>query len=225
MIADIIIFLLIALFAVIGFRRGLARTFMNIIGIVVTCAISYYLADFLAEALFTSFIRPQVLSELEASINTSGINQTLQNSFSALPDWLMSVTGFVLSLFGVSSQSLVNSFSENTVNATVTAQSITDNLIAPVITAIFSTVITILLFFIVLFIVKKIIKLILKIFEAPVIKQLNRFLGGILGVIEGIIVVFIAVNIFSAVLLAANPQVLSLDYIDGVIFNFIRITG
>lgn len=225
MIADIIIILLIILFAVIGFRRGLARTFLNIIGIVITCAISYYVADFLADALFTAFIRPQVLSELEQSILTTGINETIQNSFAALPEWLMSVTAFILSLFGASSDSLINTFAQDSSGASVTAQMITDDLIAPVVTTIFSALITVLLFFLVLFAVKKLIKLVLKIFEAPVIKQLNRFLGGILGVVEGIIVVWIAVNIFSGILLAANSQFLSSDAINGVLFGFLRITG
>ena len=155
-------------------------------------------------------------------IDTQGINSAIANSFSALPNWVMGMLGFFLSIFGLDSSVYTNDFQvPNSAAAAVSAS--VENLIQPVITGMFRLVIGVVISIIIFIIIKILVKKLARVFKIPVVKQINKLLGGVLGLAEAAILVFFAVNIFSGVLEFSNPEMLNNPMISGAVFKFFSV--
>ena len=108
MVADIIIIAVFALLFFIDFKRGIAITILNVAGLALTGFLAYHISNFLASWVYTAFVQQTLTANLQQMIDTQGINSAIANSFSALPNWVMGMLGFFLSIFGLDSSGGVN---------------------------------------------------------------------------------------------------------------------
>ena len=222
MIADIIIIAIFALLFMIDFKRGIAITILNIAGVALTGFLAYHISAFLASWVYTAFVQQTLTTNLQQMIDTQGINSAIANSFSALPNWVMGMLGFFLSIFGLDSSVYTNDFQVPNSAATAVSTSV-ENLIQPVITGMFRLVIGVVISIIIFIIIKILVKKLARVFKIPVVKQINKLLGGVLGLAEAAILVFFAVNIFSGVLEFSNPEMLNNPMISGAVFKFFSV--
>lgn len=222
MVADIIIIAVFALLFFIDFKRGIAITILNIAGVALTGFLAYHISNFLASWVYTAFVQQTLTTNLQQMIDTQGINSAIANSFSALPNWVMGMLGFFLSIFGLDSSVYTNDFQVPNSAATAVSTSV-ENLIQPVITGMFRLVIGVVISIIIFIIIKILVKKLARVFKIPVVKQINKLLGGVLGLAEAAILVFFAVNIFSGVLEFSNPEMLNNPMISGAVFKFFSI--
>lgn len=222
MVADIIIIAVFALLFFIDFKRGIAITILNVAGLALTGFLAYHISNFLASWVYTAFVQQTLTTNLQQMIDTQGINSAIANSFSALPNWVMGMLGFFLSIFGLDSSVYTNDFQvPNSAAASVSAS--VENLIQPVITGMFRLVIGAVLSIIIFIIIKILVKKLARVFKIPVVKQINELLGGVLGLAEAAILVFFVVNIFSGVLEFSNPEMLNNPMISGAVFKFFSV--
>ena len=222
MVADIIIIAVFALLFFIDFKRGIAITILNVAGLALTGFLAYHISNFLASWVYTAFVQQTLTTNLQQMIDTQGINSAIANSFSALPNWVMGMLGFFLSIFGLDSSVYTNDFQVPNSAATAVSTSV-ENLIQPVITGMFRLVIGAVLSIIIFIIIKILVKKLARVFKIPVVKQINELLGGVLGLAEAAILVFFAVNIFSGVLEFSNPEMLNNPMISGAVFKFFSV--
>lgn len=222
MVADIIIIAVFALLFFIDFKRGIAITILNVAGVALTGFLAYHISNFLASWVYTAFVQQTLTTNLQQMIDTQGINSAIANSFSALPNWVMGMLGFFLSIFGLDSSVYTNDFQVPNSAATAVSTSV-ENLIQPVITGMFRLVIGVVISIIIFIIIKILIKKLARVFKIPVVKQINELLGGVLGLAEAAILVFFAVNIFSGVLEFSNPEMLNNPMISGAVFKFFSV--
>lgn len=222
MVADIIIIAVFALLFFIDFKRGIAITILNVAGVALTGFLAYHISNFLASWVYTAFVQQTLTTNLQQMIDTQGINSAIANSFSALPNWVMGMLGFFLSIFGLDSSVYTNDFQVPNSAATAVSTSV-ENLIQPVITGMFRLVIGVVISIIIFIIIKILVKKLVRVFKIPVVKQINKLLGGVLGLAEAAILVFFAVNIFSGVLEFSNPEMLNNPMISGAVFKFFSI--
>lgn len=222
MVADIIIIAVFALLFFIDFKRGIAITILNVAGLALTGFLAYHISNFLASWVYTAFVQQTLTTNLQQMIDTQGINSAIANSFSALPNWVMGMLGFFLSIFGLDSSVYTNDFQVPNSAATAVSTSV-ENLIQPVITGMFRLVIGVVLSIIIFIIIKILVKKLARVFKIPVVKQINKLLGGVLGLAEAAILVFFAVNIFSGVLEFSNPEMLNNPMISGAVFKFFSV--
>ena len=222
MVADIIIIAVFALLFFIDFKRGIAITILNVAGVALTGFLAYHISNFLASWVYTAFVQQTLTTNLQQMIDTQGINSDIKNSFSALPNWVMGMLGFFLSIFGLDSSVYTNDFQVPNSAATSVSTSV-ENLIQPVITGMFRLVIGAVLSIIIFIIIKILVKKLAIVFKIPVVKQINKLLGGVLGLAEAAILVFFAVNIFSGVLEFSNPEMLNNPMISGAVFKFFSV--
>lgn len=222
MVADIIIIAVFALLFFIDFKRGIAITILNVAGVALTGFLAYHISNFLASWVYTAFVQQTLTTNLQQMIDTQGINSAIANSFSALPNWVMGMLGFFLSIFGLDSSVYTNDFQVPNSAATAVSTSV-ENLIQPVITGMFRLVIGVVISIIIFIIIKILVKKLAKVFKIPVVKQINKLLGGVLGLAEAAILVFFAVNIFSGVLEFSNPEMLNNPMISGAVFKFFSV--
>ena len=222
MVADIIIIAVFALLFFIDFKRGIAITILNVAGVALTGFLAYHISNFLASWVYTAFVQQTLTTNLQQMIDTQGINSAIANSFSALPNWVMGMLGFFLSIFGLDSSVYTNNFQVSNSAAAAVSTSV-ENLIQPVITGMFRLVIGAVLSIIIFIIIKILVKKLAIVFKIPVVKQINKLLGGVLGLAEAAILVFFAVNIFSGVLEFSNPEMLNNPMISGAVFKFFSV--
>lgn len=222
MVADIIIIAVFALLFFIDFKRGIAITILNVAGVALTGFLAYHISNFLASWVYTAFVQQTLTTNLQQMIDTQGINSAIANSFSALPNWVMGMLGFFLSIFGLDSSVYTNDFQVPNSAAAAVSTSV-ENLIQPVITGMFRLVIGVVISIIIFIIIKILVKKLARVFKIPVVKQINKLLGGVLGLAEAAILVFFAVNIFSGVLEFSNPEMLNNPMISGTIFKFFSV--
>lgn len=222
MVADIIIIAVFALLFFIDFKRGIAITILNVAGVALTGFLAYHISNFLASWVYTAFVQQTLTTNLQQMIDTQGINSAIANSFSALPNWVMRMLGFFLSIFGLDSSVYTNDFQVSNSAATAVSASV-ENLIQPVITGMFRLVIGVVISIIIFIIIKILVKKLARVFKIPVVKQINKLLGGVLGLAEAAILVFFAVNIFSGVLEFSNPEMLNNPMISGAVFKFFSV--
>lgn len=222
MVADIIIIAVFALLFFIDFKRGIAITILNVAGVALTGFLAYHISNFLASWVYTAFVQQTLTTNLQQMIDTQGINSAIANSFSALPNWVMGMLGFFLSIFGLDSSVYTNDFQVPNAAAAAVSTSV-ENLIQPVITGMFRLVIGAVLSIIIFIIIKILVKKLAIVFKIPVVKQINKLLGGVLGLAEAAILVFFAVNIFSGVLEFSNPEMLNNPMISGAVFKFFSV--
>jgi len=222
LVADIIIIAVFALLFFIDFKRGIAITILNVAGVALTGFLAYHISNFLASWVYTAFVQQTLTTNLQQMIDTQGINSAIANSFSALPNWVMGMLGFFLSIFGLDSSVYTNDFQvPNSAVASVSTS--VENLIQPVITGMFRLVIGAVLSIIIFIIIKILVKKLAIVFKIPVVKQINKLLGGVLGLAEAAILVFFVVNIFSGVLEFSNPEMLNNPMISGAVFKFFSV--
>jgi uncharacterized membrane protein required for colicin V production len=222
LVADIIIIAVFALLFFIDFKRGIAITILNVAGVALTGFLAYHISNFLASWVYTAFVQQTLTTNLQQMIDTQGINSAIANSFSALPNWVMGMLGFFLSIFGLDSSVYTNDFQVSNSAATAVSASV-ENLIQPVITGMFRLVIGVVISIIIFIIIKILVKKLARVFKIPVVKQINKLLGGVLGLAEAAILVFFAVNIFSGVLEFSNPEMLNNPMISGAVFKFFSV--
>lgn len=222
MVADIIIIAVFALLFFIDFKRGIAITILNVAGVALTGFLAYHISNFLASWVYTAFVQQTLTTNLQQMIDTQGINSAIANSFSALPNWVMGMLGFFLSIFGLDSSVYTNDFQVSNSAAAAVSTSV-ENLIQPVITGMFRLVIGVVISIIIFIIIKILVKKLARVFKIPVVKQINKLLGGVLGLAEAAILVFFAVNIFSGVLEFSNPEMLNNPIISGAVFKFFSV--
>ena len=222
MVADIIIIAVFALLFFIDFKRGIAITILNVAGVALTGYLAYHISNFLASWVYTAFVQQTLTTNLQQMIDTQGINSAIANSFSALPNWVMGMLGFFLSIFGLDSSVYTNDFQVPNSAAAAVSTSV-ENLIQPVITGMFRLVIGVVISIIIFIIIKILVKKLARVFKIPVVKQINKLLGGVLGLAEAAILVFFAVNIFSGVLEFSNPEMLNNPMISGTVFKFFSV--
>ena len=220
--ADVIIIAVFALLFFIDFKRGIAITILNVAGVALTGFLAYHISNFLASWVYTAFVQQTLTTNLQQMIDTQGINSAIANSFSALPNWVMGMLGFFLSIFGLDSSVYTNDFQVPNSAATAVSTSV-ENLIQPVITGMFRLVIGVVISIIIFIIIKILVKKLVRVFKIPVVKQINKLLGGVLGLAEAAILVFFAVNIFSGVLEFSNPEMLNNPMISGAVFKFFSV--
>lgn len=222
MVADIIIIAVFALLFFIDFKRGIAITILNVAGVALTGFLAYHISNFLASWVYTAFVQQTLTTNLQQMIDTQDINSAIANSFSALPNWVMGMLGFFLSIFGLDSSVYTNDFQVPNSAAAAVSTSV-ENLIQPVITGMFRLVIGVVISIIIFIIIKILVKKLARVFKIPVVKQINKLLGGVLGLAEAAILVFFAVNIFSGVLEFSNPEMLNNPIISGAVFKFFSV--
>lgn len=223
MVADIIIIAVFALLFFIDFKRGIAITILNVAGVALTGFLAYHISNFLASWVYTAFVQQTLTTNLQQMIDTQGINSAIANSFSALPNWVMGMLGFFLSIFGLDSSVYTNDFQVPNSAAAAVSTSVVENLIQPVIIGMFRLVIGVVISIIIFISIKILVKKLARVFKIPVVKQINKLLGGVLGLTEAAILVFFAVNIFSGVLEFSNPEMLNNPMISGAVFKFFSV--
>lgn len=190
---DIGIVVILVLFGIIGFRRGLVKSIISLTSIIVgfIAAKLFYirLADYITSATnIDSKINSFIYDKLMASFPNGQVSLTASDTNTSL-QWILT------KLF----------HSENIINDTVST-------ISSQITVIILNVLAFVALFIVIIIIIKIIGVLLnKISQLPVLSFVNKLGGSIIGIIKGGLLCMLLVSVVSSLtIFTSNPTIVSL---------------
>jgi uncharacterized membrane protein required for colicin V production len=224
MIIDIIIVAVILLFTLLGVWRGIARTLLNLVGMIVNMLLSRWLSNGLALWIYAAFIKPSVTASLEEQIMKNGFSEAVAKSLEAVPQWLDSIISSVFAPLGIRYEDLQNGMFIGKDQASSIANAIEEPL-SRIIIAVLSMILMVVLFLVIMLIIKMIIRAILRAVHATGLSGINHFFGGILGFAEGFAFVFLAINIFYVIMTSASPGFKLDPQTYGVIFQTLCIMG
>lgn len=187
MFLDIVVIILIALFAFTGFKRGMIYSVVGILGslIAVTAAsfISSAFSPDIYNDLFMGKITDAVASAFSGVPPEATIEQQTHYLFNSMPSLL--VNG--LSCIGITE----NGLTEQIVSSSASVPEVIESLVRPIIIKLITIVFTSLLFVIFTVIIKIIANTLTKSIDATKLSIVNKVGGALVGVAEAIVLIMI----------------------------------
>ena len=213
MILDIIIVSIVLLFALIGLKRGIAKTIYGLLCLAAAGVLAYLSGKLLAEFVYNNYILSSITESVKSSFESSSVNSSKvsESIFTTLPG----VFSAMLAGMGITQKGFATSINSASHFTQSTTMSTVNNIITPVLISFLSVGFTILLFIIFMLILKFVIgRKILKLFKLPVIKWVNALLGFVLGLGEGVLIVIICIIVLKIVSLFSSDPTISKELID-----------
>ncbi len=192
---DIIILVLFIFFITSGYKIGLVRAFMNLVGTILALIISLYLSNIISELIYNNYVRNIMVANISSTLNEY-VGQDINTKADAVLRELPSFLSGTLSMFGVDSGSVESTIENTTGNATY---AIVD-LFAPVIISVIKTISMSVLFFVLMIPIKFLTKFLVKIVRLPGLRQLDHILGALLGGLKCLFILAIIVSLLKVLL-------------------------
>ena len=218
MLTNILIISLLVLLALIGAWRGMARTLLNFAAVVLCSIVSDALSGTLAQWIYTSFFRQDVIDSLQRSIDSYGVDAATANSLDSAPSWITGLLSPYLNRSGMSLKDLQASLKLTNDPSLSIAQNL-EKPIGQLSTTVIALLISIFLFILLFALCKPLIRHAVTVFRIPVISQIDSVLGGVIGFAEGVVLLLFAINFFYLAVSAANPKLFSNTELFGELFN------
>lgn len=190
---DIFVIVIVAGCAILGYKRGFARTLVSFFSYVISIIASIILSR-IVSSFIMSVIQPNLLTYVQDKVN--GI--VGQNATASLADVYEQLPYMIKYLVPFKDGSMVGNTIDNSVNQISTA--LTNNFITPTIQMMIQSIVCVILFFIILFILKFVARRLTFINRIPIIGGINSIFGFVLGLIQAGIIIVILTNILYLVI-------------------------
>lgn len=193
-IADLAIILVLALSSYIGWKQGVVRGVLTLVGSILALTLSAQVADVAAAAVIDQVIRPATHTAIEQHAEELLVSQGLFGR-----DAMEQLVGAITNDFV---REKVQELLTATVSSAIIAsqdtlcsmvKELADTVLDGVVQELLSTLLCVVCFTILSVAVRLAIRLIGKAFRLPVLRQLDQTGGLLLGVAKGVLLIFVAV--------------------------------
>lgn len=169
-------------------HRGFARTIVHFIGYAASLFVAAGLSKPIAQAIYSSLIRPAMVENITAKLSQVGAELLPEN----LMEVVESLPQVLLEAVGVEKDKLVTLLHQLiTGGGGDAAGQIADAIVAPLALMLLKAVFFLLLFSVCMFLVRIISSLFGGINRVPVIGSANRLLGGVIGALQAMLTLYI----------------------------------
>lgn len=213
---DILLLCIIAIFIIVGIRRGFIRSALRLVGAVLAACLSAFFGGIVAEAIFTNLIRPGLIERIGEMLAGVSVNDGIYGLLDSLPDFL--VRG--LDAVGVTAESLSKMLTAQQGQA---AEIIADE-IAPMFIGFLKVLAVIVLFMIFMMIVRILTGYISRLFRLPLLNGANSLLGGLFGFLQALVMIWVVlamVGVFVPILETSAQQAIEESMSNSIISNII----
>lgn len=213
---DGLILVILVLFTIIGVRKGLIRSVINLLGTVFSAYFSGIAAKACAQWIYTSMIKQSIISSVSDSLTASageGALSTVNDIIESLPDFIKAIVP------NAEASTQLQDALNSGINSIASA---VEQLVSPVVTAILSIALTVVLFVLFMVLVRFISRAVTRVCRIPVLFGVNRTLGGILGLLKGVVLIMLAVSLLRLLsdFGASNQQTIDNTYLFKLFYNF-----
>lgn len=177
---DIIVIVIVAIFAFLGYRKGLAETGVSVAGTIISTILTMALSTPIAEAIYKGGFRMTILEKAQDAtklFKQSGQGNLGQSILKTMPKFI----GNSFSGFGVSN----DKFAE----AAAKGPEQVEQFLAPIVISFISVFVSIGLFIVLFIVVRVLSKVIGNTIDVFGAGGVDSFLGAVVGIIEGFVVV------------------------------------
>lgn len=191
---DIGVVVILVIAMITGWRRGVARSLIRLLGAVGSLILSSLLASSLAPYVFEALVRPSLTGKIEQALAASpaqDIAQKLQELFNALPQFVSSL----LEQYGITNGRMEQILASGTQD---TAKTLVDT-ISPAVVEPIRVVLMFLLFLILMVVVGILARAVGRIFRLPVLRQADSLIGLVVGLFSGVVVLLVICLVVRAV--------------------------
>ena len=199
-ILDVIIIAVIALFVLIGAKRGFAKTAVETVGFFLSVYLAFSLCTPIAQTVSDAAIKPAVISGITEAIEISeqsASDISTQKVWDALPKYVQSLAKKA----NITPYSLTDYIGNATADTNESiATAVTENVVMPLVYNLVKIIVAVLLFVILIILTKLLAVLIGKVFKLPLLNSLNSSVGAIFGGVQGVLVAVVLCLIVSAVI-------------------------
>ena len=185
---DIAVIALIAVFAFIGYRKGLVKTLLNFAGVFIALIAAFYIASPLFSFVFDTFFSDRIHNGVNKAIVNSAAD-TVTGAVAAVPDYIKKgAKALDINIEKVISDSDPESgvsFAEDV------AETITQKVARPIVTRLLAIILFIILFVLLRVLIKVIANALNLVARLPGLNLANRTLGAVIGFAEGLLIAYV----------------------------------
>ncbi len=206
-ILDVVILIIIFLFAYSGFKRGLIKAGLTLISVIASAVLAALISNPVSTFIYDTFVKQGLRDRIAESLESTNINEVVNSLFDDFPGVITSL----LESNGITRASVLSSASggaDSAADSVVTA-------ISPGFISIINFFAVIVLFIAFVLLTGLLVSLISKSVRLPVLAQLDSILGSALGVVFAIIVSWLLISLvgFAAEFLPIDTSKAILDFI------------
>lgn len=185
---DIAVIALIAVFAFIGYRKGLVKTLLNFAGVFIALIAAFYIASPLSSFVFDTFFIDRIHNGVNKAIVNSAAD-TVTGAVAAVPDYIKkgakSLDINIEKVISDSDPESGVSFAEDV------AETITQKVARPIVTRLLAIILFIILFVLLRVLIKVIANALNLVARLPGLNLANRTLGAVIGFAEGLLIAYV----------------------------------
>ena len=221
LLLDIGVVALVVLFAIGGYKKGLLISVVNVVGTVVACAVSPFLASMFSPLVYDNFIKSVIIDSLNKA--TYGIQAKDLENIEKIGEVLEKLPNSITNMLSITGLHNDNIVSELT-TTNLSFVELIEGSIRPYADRLISTVLTIILFILISVGLKCAAHIATKVAEAVKLGTVNKIFGGVFGVAESAFIIMMITLLIYFVSMFVSPE--SHEYInksisDTVIYKFI----
>lgn len=179
---DFLVIVIVAVFAFFGFKKGIMKTIVSIVGTFIASLLTMLLSNPIAEAIYYGLFDDVIVEKAyDASklFKQSGEGQLIDKILQTMPKFV----GNSLPGFGISQKSL-------SAAAAAGAEKV-EELLRPIVISFISLIVSVILFILISVIIKFISRFINDRIDDSYIGTVNRFFGAVIGIIEGFVLILV----------------------------------
>ena len=205
-VLDIILVFIVLIFAILGAKKGFARTTIEIVGFVLAFMVAFSVANYTADYVYEKKIRPSVVKSVSDIVSETAektgqnVNENVDVIWDSMPKYISAFSGIA----GIDKEKIrdyVEQQQEVTTSKTEElALSVCENVIKPIAVSAVKFTVTAILLIVLILLVKLIAKLIGGMFNKSIFKGANKFLGGIAGMCKGGLICLALAGLISIIL-------------------------
>ena len=195
-ILDAIVVIIIAVTAIVGYRRGFIRTIIQLVGCVVAFVLALSLSSTVSSMVYDGMLRGGLHEKIETAWNETvveGAAQTLTEQTEAVFDTLPQFVQIALDTETIT-QGIYDSVGNDQTGVAV-ADYLVDDLIRPIMVAVIRFVAFLILFAVLMLLIRLLEKLLKPLTKLPLVRQTDGLLGAVVGLIKGVIFALVAITI------------------------------
>lgn len=191
---DLLTICIIAVFVIIGFKKGIARTAISLGSTLAVALLSGFLSGPIAEGIYESSVKPSLMDKINTPLKSAqemGRAAPVEEIIDSLPGFIKNS----MPNFNIAKSKLYEAIQGGAESA--------ERLLRPLIVSFITTIVSVVLFAVLMIIAKIIIKIVCDKMDMVALGTVDSFFGALVGLGEG----FIIVIAISFILRLAIPHI------------------
>lgn len=189
LLIDIGILLLIVVFVIQGMRRGVVKSVLSLLSVIISAIFAGVLSSSISYYIYNNYISSNIYDSIYNSLLDSDEYTVVTAFFKDLPSGVVNL----LSNNGISESTILSEI--NGTNANIT-QGILD-IISPVLVSVINVFVAIIVFFLLLIFFRILINATCSFIKIPILSTVNTLVGGVAGFVFAICVSWLIIAVIS----------------------------